>query len=164
MENARFTAANEIFKTCKREFHKAMGMFHSSTEFFLCSLNVLVIGFGGYYVMQGEMDYRDLITFNLYIASFVSPMRKLSSFSEMFANGFAGLKRFVDVMGTEPTVQDKEDAAVLQNVRGEIEVEQVSFAYDGDLAVLREVNLTVQPGETIAIVGPSGGGTDFPRI
>ena len=108
--------------------------------------------------MQGEMDYRDLITFNLYIASFVSPMRKLSSFSEMFANGFAGLKRFVDVMGTEPTVRDKEDAAVLENVRGEIEVEQVSFAYDGDLAVLREVNLTVQPGETIAIVGPSGGG------
>ena len=98
------------------------------------------------------------ITFNLYIASFVSPMRKLSSFSEMFANGFAGLKRFVDVMGTEPTVRDKEDAAVLENVRGEIEVEQVSFAYDGDLAVLREVNLTVQPGETIAIVGPSGGG------
>ena len=157
-ESRRFHAANETFKTSKRDFHKAMGQFHSSVEFFLCSLNVIVIGFGGYYVMQGEMDYRDLITFNLYIASFVSPMRKLSSFSEMFANGFAGLKRFVDVMGTEPTVRDKEDAAVLENVRGEIEVEQVSFAYDGDLAVLREVNLTVQPGETIAIVGPSGGG------
>ena len=157
-ESRRFLAANETFKTSKRDFHKAMGQFHSSVEFFLCSLNVIVIGFGGYYVMQGTMDYRDLITFNLYIASFVSPMRKLSSFSEMFANGFAGLKRFVDVMGTEPTVQDKENAAVLENVRGEIVVERVSFAYDGDLAVLREVNLTVQPGETIAIVGPSGGG------
>ena len=158
VENARFTAANELFKTSKRQFHKAMGMFHSSVEFFLCSLNVLVIGFGGYYVMQGEMDYRDLITFNLYIASFVSPMRKLSGFSEMFANGFAGLNRFVDVMRQEPTIQDKPDAKVLSDVRGSIQVENVSFAYDGDLDVLREVTLDVQPGETIAIVGPSGGG------
>ena len=157
-ESRRFCEANEVFKTSKRDFHKAMGLFHSSVEFFLCSLNVLVVGFGGYYVMRGQMDYRDLITFNLYIASFVSPMRKLSSFSEMFANGFAGLKRFVDVMGTDPTVQDKEDAAPLKPVQGEITVEGVSFAYEGDLDVLREVNLSVQPGETIAIVGPSGGG------
>ena len=157
-ESRRFHAANEQFKTSKREFHKAMGMFHSSIEFFLCSLNVIVIGFGGYYVMQGEMDYRDLITFNLYIASFVSPMRKLSSFSEMFANGFAGLNRFVDVMRTEPTIQDKPGAKKLENVQGRITVENVSFAYDGDLDVLRNVTMEVQPGETIAIVGPSGGG------
>ena len=157
-ESLRFNAANELFKNSKRNFHKAMGQFHSSVEFFLCSLNVIVVGFGGYYVMKGQMDYRDLITFNLYIASFVSPMRKLSSFSEMFANGFAGLKRFVDVMGTEPTVRDSADARPLDTVKGEIRVEQVSFAYEGDLDVLREVNLTVQPGETIAIVGPSGGG------
>ena len=158
VESARFTAANTQYKTSKRQFHKAMGMFHSSVEFFLCSLNVLVIGFGGYYVMQGEMDYRDLITFNLYIASFVSPMRKLSGFSEMFANGFAGLNRFVDVMRTEPTIQDKPDAKELKAVKGNIVVDKVSFAYDGDLDVLHEVNLEVMPGETIAIVGPSGGG------
>ena len=157
-ESARFNAANEIYKTSKREFHKAMGMFHSSVEFFLCSLNVIVVGVGGYYVMQGEMDYRDLITFNLYIASFVAPMRKLSNFSEMFANGFAGLNRFVAVMRTEPTIQDKPDAKQLQNVQGKITVEHVSFAYEGDLDVLHEVTMEVQPGETIAIVGPSGGG------
>ena len=157
-EGRRFDAANEIFKTSKREFHKAMGMFHSTTEFFLCSLNVIVIGFGGYYVMKGEMDYRDLVTFSLYISSFVSPMRKLSSFSEMFANGFAGLNRFVEVMRMEPTVQDKPDARELKNVRGDILVDKVSFAYDGDLAVLHDVSLHVAPGETVAIVGPSGGG------
>ena len=158
IERSRFNAANEIYKTSKREFHKAMGMFHSSVEFFLCSLNVVVIGFGGYYVMKGEMDYRDLITFNLYIASFVNPMRKLSNFSEMFANGFAGLRRFVDVMATEPTVQDSPNAKPLEQVKGGIVVDKVSFAYDGDLAVLHDVSLTVQPGETVAIVGPSGGG------
>ena len=158
VEGARFDAANEIFKTSKREHHKAMALFHSSMEFFLCSLNVIVIGLGGYYVMQGKMDYRDLVTFNLYIATFVTPMRKLSTFSETFANGFAGLQRFVDIMRTEPTIQDKPGAPELQNVRGEIKVDHVSFAYEGDLDVLHEVTMTVHPGETIAIVGPSGGG------
>ena len=158
MERGRFNAANEIYKTSKREFHKAMGLFHSSVEFFLCSLNVVVIGFGGYYVMKGEMDYRDLITFNLYIASFVNPMRKLSSFSEMFANGFAGLNRFVEVMRTEPTIQDKPGAEDLKAVQGAIQVNHVSFAYGGDLAVLHNVSLDIAPGETVAIVGPSGGG------
>ena len=157
-ESARFNAANEKFKTSKREFHKAMGRFHSSVEFFLCSLNVVIIGIGGYYVMRDQMDYRDLLTFTLYISSFVSPMRKLSGFSEMFANGFAGLNRFVTIMRTEPTIQDKPDAKPLQNVSGAIEVKDVSFAYDGDLDVLHNVNLSVTPGETIAIVGPSGGG------
>ena len=85
-------------------------------------------------------------------------MRKLANFSEMFANGFAGLNRFVEVMRTEPTVQDKPQAKELKNVRGEIKVDHVSFAYDGDLAVLHDVSLTVTPGETVAIVGPSGGG------
>ena len=157
-ENERFSAANLLFKNSKRDFHKAMGRFHSCVEFFLCSLNVVIVGIGGYYVMQGEMDYRDLLTFTLYISSFVSPMRKLSGFSELFASGFAGLNRFVNIMRTEPTVQDAENAEDLKNVRGSIRVEDVSFAYTGELDVLRGVSLEVQPGETIAIVGPSGGG------
>jgi ATP-binding cassette subfamily B protein len=158
VENARFNAANEEYKTSKREFHKAMGRFFSCTEFFLCSLNVVIIGIGGYFVMEGEMDYRDLLTFTLYIASFVSPMRKLSGFSEMFANGFAGLNRFVGIMRTEPTLQDKDNATDLKNVRGEIQVENVSFSYTPGVGVLHDVSLSVHAGETIAIVGPSGGG------
>ncbi len=157
-ESQRFHNANERFKTARRDFYKAMAVFHSSVEFFLCSLNVVVIGVGGYYVMKGSMDYRDLVTFCLYITSFVGPMRKLSSFSEMFANGFAGLKRFVEVMRMEPAVQDKPDAPALQNVKGSISVKDVSFAYDGELDVLHNVSLEVAPGETVAIVGPSGGG------
>ena len=158
MENARFDRANEQFKGSKREFHKAMGRFHSTMEFFLCSLNVVIIGVGGLFIMQGNMDSRDLITFTLYIASFINPMRKLANFSEMFANGFAGLNRFVALMRTEPTLKDLPDAHVLSDVKGSITVEDVSFAYDGTLDVLHHVDLSVRPGETVAIVGPSGGG------
>jgi len=158
VENRRFVTANDIFKGSKRDFYKAMGAFLSSVEFFLCSLNVVVIGVGGYYVMKDQMDYVDLLTFCLYITSFVGPMRKLSGFSEMFANGFAGLSRFAEIMRTDPTVQDKADAQPLTNVKGTIEVDHVSFAYDGDLDVLHDVSVSVEPGETIAIVGPSGGG------
>ena len=157
-ESNRFNAANELFKTAKRDFYKAMGRVHSSMEFFLCSLNVVVIGLGGYYVMKDQMDYVDLVTFTLYISSFISPMRKLSSFSEMFANGFAGLNRFVGIMRTEPGIQDKEDAKDLNEVQGNISIQNVSFAYEGDLDVLHDVSLEIRAGETIAIVGPSGGG------
>ena len=158
LENRRFNAANDIYKTSKRNFHKAMGRFSASMEFWLTSLNVVVIGYGGYLVMTEQMDYRDLLTFSLYITSFIAPMRKLSAFSELFANGFAGLNRFVELMRTEPTLQDKENAPALENVKGAISVRDVSFTYDGDLAVLKNVNLEIAPGETIAIVGPSGGG------
>ena len=158
IENARFTAANEKFKVAKREFYMAMARFMSSMEFLLCSLNVAIIGYGGYLIMKNQMDYRDLVTFTLYITAFVNPMRKLATFAELFANGFAGLKRFVDLMRTEPTLQDKADAKPLADVKGEIRVSNVSFAYDGDLAVLQNVDLHIKPGETVAIVGPSGGG------
>ena len=158
VEIRRFDAANEIYKTSKREFHKAMGRFNSTMELFLTVLNVVVIAVGGFMIMQDKMDYRDLVTFSLYIATFVSPMRKLSTLSEMFANGFAGLNRFVEIMRTEPTIQDAGDAKALENVKGSIQVDQVSFTYDGTLPVLHDVSLNVTPGETLAIVGTSGGG------
>ena len=158
MEIQRFDAANDVYKDSKRDFHKAMGLFSGSMEFLLTSLNVVVIGFGGYLVMKGKMQYLDLLTFTLYIGSFVSPMRKMSHFAELFANGFAGLNRFVGLMRTEPSLQDKEDAEDLKDVKGGICVENVSFAYNEDVGVLHDVSLNIHPGETIAIVGPSGGG------
>ncbi len=158
VEANRFDAANDQFKTSKRVFHKAMGRFHSAMECFLSGLNVIVIIVGGYIIMKDGMDYLDLLTFTLYIASFVNPMRKIASFSEMFANGFAGLNRFVDIMRTEPTVKDTEDATPLTDVKGDIELTNVTFAYDKGVDVLNDVSLHIHAGETIAIVGPSGGG------
>lgn len=158
LEIERFERANDRFKVSKRGFHKAMGRFHSSLELFLSSLNVIVIMVGGYFILNGQMDYKDLTVFVLYIGTFVNPMRKIANFSEMFANGLAGLNRFVDIMRTEPSIQDAPDAVELSDVAGHLEVKDVSFSYVADVGVLHHVDLDVRPGETIAIVGPSGGG------
>ena len=157
-ERSRFDAANTVYKGSKRDFYKAMGRFSASMEFLMTGLNVVVIGYGGYLVMTDGMELPDLLTFVLYITAFINPMRKMASFSELFASGFAGLNRFVALMRTEPSLQDKENASDLADVKGEIRVENVSFAYDGDLGILHDVSLSVAPGETVAIVGPSGGG------
>ena len=158
VEFGKFNEANERFKVSKREFHREMGIFSGSLEFFMSMLSVAVIAVGGALLMQGGIEMIDLLTFSLYISTFISPVRKLINFAEMFANGFAGLSRFAELMRTEPSLKDAPDAKELKNVRGEIEVKEVSFAYEEDQEVLEKVSLRVHSGETVAIVGPSGGG------
>ena len=157
-ELQKFENSNDSFKTSKRQFHKAMGRFNATMEFFMCILSAAVIAAGGFFIMRGQMDTVDLITFSLYITTFVNPIRKLSTMAEMLANGTAGLGRFIELMRTEPAMKDAPDAKVLRRVEGRIDVDHVSFAYQDDLAVLHDVDLHIQPGETVAVVGPSGGG------
>lgn len=158
-ENEKFLGANERFKTSKKERYKAMAWFMCSMEFFTCIMPVVVIAVGGWLIMDSRMGYEDLITFSLYTSTFINPMRRLSSLSEMLVDGIAGLSRFVELMRVEPDLKDKPDAVELGHVEGRIDVEDVSFAYERDNAeVLHHVSLHVAPGETIAVVGPSGGG------
>ena len=157
-EYAKFTSANERYKHSKRNHYKEMGLFTGSMEFFLSIMSVLVTTAGGLLIMKGQMDYIDLITFNLYITTFISPMRRLSNSVEQFTVGFAGLRRFTELMRTEPNLKDAPDAKELQHVEGRITVDHVDFAYNGSLDVLHDLSLDITPGETIAIVGPSGGG------
>ena len=157
----KFNAANEEFKVSKRAFHHEMGVFNATMEFFMTLLSAAVITVGGYLIMRGEMNYIDLITFSLYITTFISPVRKLANFSEIFARGFAGVERFVALMRVEPKLKDAPDASELKSCRGEIDVDHVSFAYDTEEetgGVLHDVSVHIAPGEVIAIVGPSGGG------
>lgn len=157
-ELKKFETSNDSYKVSKRQFHKAMGRFNATMEFFLCSLSAAVIAAGGALIMAGKMDTVDLITFSLYITTFVNPVRKLSTFAELFANGTAGLNRFIQLMREEPDMKDAPDAKVLSQVEGRVDVDHVSFAYQDDLAVLHDVDLHICPGETVAVVGPSGGG------
>ena len=157
-ELRKFETSNDSFKTSKRQFHRAMGRFNAVMEFFLCILSAAVIAAGGFLIMRGQMDTVDLITFSLYITTFVNPVRKLSTFAELFANGTAGLGRFVELMRTEPAMKDAPDACALGRVEGRVDVDHVSFAYQDDLDVLHDVDLHIRPGETVAVVGPSGGG------
>ena len=159
-EIGKFDTANEEFKVSKRAFHHEMGLFNATMEFFMTLLSAAVITAGGYLIMRGEMNYIDLITFSLYITTFINPVRKLANFSEIFARGFAGVERFVALMRIEPALRDAPDAKELTHCRGEIDVDHVSFAYDTDESggVLHDVSVRVAPGEMVAIVGPSGGG------
>ena len=158
IQQQRFDCANETFKTAKRGFHKEMGRFNATMELFVTLLNVAVIAGGGWLIMGERMDYVDLITFSLYITTFITPVRKLANFAELFSNGFAGLHRFIELMSTEPTIADAPDAVTMEHVRGAVEVKDVSFTYDGVEEVLHHVDLHVAVGETVAVVGPSGGG------
>lgn len=158
VEAEKFRRSNETYKGSKKYFYQEMGIFNSSMEFFVSILSVAVVTVGGALIMQGRMDVVDLLTFTLYITTFVNPIRKLANFAEMFANGTAGLERFVEIMRTEPALDDAPDAKELSKVNGAIDIDHVSFAYEGELDVLHDVSLHVNPGETIAVVGPSGGG------
>ena len=160
-EIGKFDTANEAFKTSKRAFHHEMGLFNATMEFFMTLLSAAVITVGGYLIMRGEMNYIDLITFSLYITTFINPVRKLANFSEIFARGFAGVERFVALMRVEPALRDAPDARDLTDCRGEIDVDHVSFSYDTEEkadGVLHDVSVHIAPGEAVAIVGPSGGG------
>ena len=158
IQQQRFDCANETFKTAKRGFHREMGRFNATMELFVTLLNVAVIAGGGWLIMGERMDYVDLITFSLYITTFITPVRKLANFAELFSNGFAGLHRFIELMSTEPTIADAPDAVTMEHVRGAVDVKDVSFTYDGAEEVLHHVDLHVAVGETVAVVGPSGGG------
>ena len=158
MELDKFDHANHSFRNSKYRFHSAMGLFNAVLEFFLCILSAAVIAVGGALIMKSELTIIDLVAFNLYVATFINPIRRLAATSETLASGTAGLHRFVELMRTEPALKDSPDAEELGEVRGAIDIDHVSFEYRQDQAVLHDVTLHITPGETVALVGSSGGG------
>ena len=158
-EIRKFEVSNDAFRGAKRGYYRAMAIYQSGMEFAMGILSVLVIAAGGVFIMRGGMDYIDLITFSLYVTTFITPIRKLSNFVEQFMQGMAGFKRFVELMRTDPAVEDAPGAKELTDVKGQIDLDDVTFRYDAaGPAVLSHVSLHVAPGETVAVVGPSGGG------
>ena len=154
----KFAQANEKFKTAKCASYSAFGKFNSSLEYFMCIMPVVIMAFGGWLIMKDNMNYVDLVTFYLYISTFINPIRKLGNFTEIFMNGYAGLARFIDLMRLQPEVKEPAEPVKPDAVRGRIIIENVCFTYDDKTSVLDNINLEISEGETVAIVGPSGGG------
>lgn len=157
-ESDKFDRANEMFRGSKVEYYKSMGLFNSGMEFTTGIVQVVVIAVGGLLIMQNKMNYIDLITFSLYVSTFVSPVRKLTQFAELYMQGTAGFARFLEVMRTEPTIKDAPDGMELGAVEGKIDYNHVSFNYGNGIPVLSDVDLHIAAGQCLAVVGPSGGG------
>lgn len=154
----KFDDANALFKSSKVEYYKTMGLFQSGMDFTCCIAQVLVITVGGLLIMQEKMDYIDLVTFSLYVSTFISPIRRLTQFSEQYMNGSAGFTRFLELMRTEPIIKDRPGARELPAVEGRVDYEHVSFDYGNGVPVLKDIDLHIEPGQCLAVVGPSGGG------
>ena len=157
-EHRKFEQSNELFRGAKVEYYKSMGLFMSGMEFTTGIMQVVVIAFGGLLIMQGRMDYINLVTFTLYVSTFVTPVRKLTQLTEMLMQGTAGFERFLEIMRTAPEIRDAPDAGELGDLRGEVEYRDVSCAYSNGVPVLSHIDLHIAPGECLAVVGPSGGG------
>ncbi|MBE5816864.1 MAG: ABC transporter ATP-binding protein [Clostridiales bacterium] len=156
-EEKKFEEGNVGFVSARSRAYKAMAQFFSGTGFIISLLNVAVLVGGGIFTYNGVIDYVDLTTFMLFINLFTTPIRTLVNFMEQFQNGMTGFKRYIEIID-EPIENEKEGAAPLNNVRGEIEFNGVSFSYNNGLPVLEDVSLKVEAGTTLALVGPSGGG------
>ena len=157
-ESDKFDRANELFRGSKVEYYKSMGLFNSGMEFTTGIVQVVVIAVGGLLIMREKMNYIDLITFSLYVSTFVSPVRKLTQFAELYMQGTAGFARFLEVMRTRPTIEDAPDAIELETTEGRVDYNHVSFHYGNGIPVLSDVDLHIAPGQCLAVVGPSGGG------
>lgn len=157
-EITKFGNANAQFVGAKKRYYRVMAVFQGGMEFATSIMPVLVIGAGGFFIMQGSMNFADLIAFTLYVTIFVTPVKKLVNFVEQFMQGMAGFSRFLELMRLTPDVQDRSDAKDIAQVSGQITFESVSFRYDGGEDILHKVDLDIAPQEKFAIVGPSGGG------
>ena len=157
-EMTKFDEGNKEFVHAKDFFYRMMAFFNSGIEFFIGMFNIVVIGLGGYLIYSSTLDPVVLITFTLYVSAFTSPVKKLASFAEQYMLGMAGFSRFCEIMDMEPDFKDADDAVNVTNVKGQIEFRDVTFSYDEGQKVLQGINLKINPGETLALVGPSGTG------
>lgn len=157
-EAEKFGKANNAFLESKKNSYKVMGMFQAGNGFLQGILYITVLVAGGYYVAVGKLGAADLAVYALYINVVVSPINILVEFLETFQKGFAGFKRFVEIMDTDTEIKDAPDAETLTDVKGKIEYNNVDFSYDDNSEILKNLNLTIEPGKTAALVGASGGG------
>ena len=159
IEREKFKKSNQGFLSSKDANYRCMGSFTGGNLFFQGMMYLMTLVFGGWLIAHGQMESADLAMYALYIGIFISPIQILVELTEMMQKGLSGFRRFLDVVETEPEIVDAEDAEPLENIKGHVRYEHVSFHYnDDDSLVLDDVSFDIQAGKSIALVGASGSG------
>ena len=158
-EMNKFKVGNARFVDSKKRSYRYMATFHSGMGAFSTLITVGSLIMGAFLMASGELSSADLVTFLLYISNFTEPVKKLVNFTEQFQNGYSGYERFLEIMSIAPDIKDEPDAVAINNAKGDIEFEHVTFHYEENKEnVLSNVNLDVKQGEYVALVGSSGAG------
>ena len=158
-EKAKFEEGNKAFERIKKKSYYAMAAFNTSTRLFDGLMYLVVILSGGLFLVHGRISAGDLVAYVLYVSTLIATIRRIVEFAEQFQRGVTAVERFYEIMDTPVEIQDAPDAKELKVTEGGIEFEDVSFEYPGaQKEVLRNVTLSIRPGESLALVGPSGGG------
>ncbi|HHY05219.1 MAG TPA: ABC transporter ATP-binding protein [Thermoanaerobacterales bacterium] len=157
-EKIKFEKGNKNFRLAKQDAHKIMAQFFSGVHLFSNIINLLVLIAGGWLLYHGKLTAGELAGFLLYVSMFLQPIRKITSVLEIYQNGMAGFNRFLEIMNIEPEIVDKPGAITLKDVKGHISFNNVCFSYDNKSQVFSNISFEIQPGETVAFVGPSGAG------
>ena len=158
LEREKFCNSNREFLNSKVASYKMMGSFHAGNSFFQGLLYISVLLSGGFFIADGSLQVTDLAIYALYIGIFIGPLDVLINLTESFQKGYASFKRFIEVVDSQPEIMDKKNAVSLHNVRGQITYKNVSFQYTNTTEVLSKVNISIDAGKRVALVGPSGGG------
>jgi ATP-binding cassette subfamily B protein len=156
-ELEKFEEGNKYFVKARSKAYKAMGQFHSSTTFVTDVFNVIVLLIGGIFIYNGQLEAAGYVTFVVSINVFINPLTTLINFVEQYQNGVTGFRRFLEIMDEKEEFVN-EGAINVDRLEGNIEFNNVSFEYDSTKDVLKNVSFSIQSGQKIALVGPSGGG------
>lgn len=156
-EEEKFNKGNTQFANASKNAYKAMARFHSSTSFITDVFNVFILIAGGIFLYNDKISFGDYSTFIVSVNLFINPVTMLISFTEQFQDGVSGFRRFTEIMDMPPE-EDKQESKALESIEGTIEFKNVTFAYDTSDAVLENINLRLEKGKKLALVGPSGGG------
>jgi len=154
----RFDRANSLFKEAREMAFKRMAEYLCGLDYFTNLLNIAVLSAGGLFMYHGYIDLADLTAYLMFISFFLQPIRRLTAFTQQYQLGMSGFQRFMELMAVEPEIVDSPSPRRIDRVKGRIEIRDVSFEYNENEEVLQNINLTVEPGQTVALVGSSGGG------
>ncbi len=156
-EVEKFQNSNSRFQKAREHAYKTMAEFFSGTSFIIDFLNVIVLLAGGYFTYKGYIDFGDYVAYLLFVGLFLAPIKKLVQFVEQYQSGMTGFERFIELIDEEQE-QEADGSVYLEEVKGKIEFKNVGFKYDENTQIFRNINLSIEKGRTVALVGPSGGG------